>query len=125
MSEVTSLQAHELGATELVHLRANVCNTTATAVGPVVTPKFTLSAPYPNPIQAGATVDFSLDRDETVSIHVYDVSGRRVRTLLESAIRGSGPGSVTFATDGLASGVYFITLRTPARSVSRKLTLVK
>jgi hypothetical protein len=108
-------------------MRMNVCNPNATPVagGPSAAPRFGLAAPYPNPVAGVTTVDFSLDRDETVTIGVYDVRGRRVALLMENAPRAAGPGSVSFDAKGLRSGVYFVKMQTPTRSVSRKLAIVR
>jgi hypothetical protein len=35
-----------------------------------------------------------------------------------------GPGQVSFEAGNLASGVYFVKLATPSRSVTRKITIV-
>jgi hypothetical protein len=72
-----------------------------------------------------ATIDFSLDRDEPVSIHVYDVAGRRVATIMEGQRRVAGPGSVNFDAKGLASGVYFLKMQTPSKYLTRKITVLK
>ncbi len=107
-------------------MRMNGCDAALTSVGgPTSTPAFALAAPYPNPVGGVATVDFKLDRDEVVSIDVYDVAGRRVASLLESSLRSRGPGSVTLDASGLVSGVYFVKMTTPTRSVSRKITIVR
>jgi hypothetical protein len=111
----------------LPQMRVNVCNMTATPVlnRPGNVPKFTLAAPYPNPVAGVATIDFSLDRDELVSIHVYDVAGRRVATIMEGQRRVAGPGSVNFDAKGLASGVYFLKMQTPSKYLTRKITVLK
>lgn len=94
-------------------------------VGPHATPAFRLDLPVPHPIHARATIGFHVDRDETVSIAVYDVQGRRVRTLVERGTRASGAGTVELDASRLASGVYFLKMQTPTRTVSRKITIVK
>ena len=67
----------------------------------------------------------SRDRAGTVEIVVYDVAGRRVATILESTWQPAGPGKVTLNTTGLPAGVYFIKMRMPAQSVSRKITVLR
>jgi hypothetical protein len=119
-------QGGNAAANELVHMRMNGCDALLTPVrGPALTPSFALAAPYPNPVSGTATVGFSLDRDEVVTIGLYDVAGRRVRTLLASSSRASGPGSMRFDARDLAAGVYFVKMTTPTRSVSRKITIVR
>jgi hypothetical protein len=83
------------------------------------------SAPYPNPTGRQSIIDYSLDRAGTVEIIVYDVAGRRVATALERTWKPAGPGKVTLNTAGLPAGVYFVQMRMPAQSVSRKITVVR
>jgi hypothetical protein len=119
-------QGGNAGATPLPEMRMNACDAALTPVDDRTTPPpFTLAAPYPNPVTGVATIDFSVDSDETVSIAVYDVAGRRVALLLDRARRTAGAGAVDFDANGLPSGVYFVKMQTPTRSVSRKITVVK
>lgn len=62
----------------------------------------------PNPLREKAAFGFSLPRDGTVSIHLYDIRGRRVHTLLEAAPLSAGPHAVTLdrRAAGLGAGLY-------------------
>jgi hypothetical protein len=40
-------------------------------------------------------------------------------------MRPAGTGSVVLDASGLASGVYFVRMQTPLRTLSRKITIVK
>ena len=53
------------------------------------------------------------------------VKGERVATLLENATRAAGPGSVQLDARALPSGVYFVEMESRARSVARKITILK
>ena len=44
----------------------------------------------PNPLHDRGTLGFSLPKDETVSIHLYDIRGRRVQTLVDGALMSAG-----------------------------------
>jgi glucose/arabinose dehydrogenase len=79
-------------------------------------PPFVLGANYPNPFRGTTTIPFNLTEATRVEIAVYDLLGRRVRTLLD---RSLPPGPHTAAWDGtdtagtpLPDGVYFYRLRT-------------
>jgi subtilisin family serine protease len=96
-----------------------------TPVGPGGTPAFTLSTPYPSPVTGSATIDFSTGQPGRVSISVYDVTGRRIATLLDVGHRAAGPGSVTFDARTLPSGVYFVKMQTTSKTLSKKITIVK
>lgn len=113
--------------TTLLQMRVNMCPSTVVGVEdrPAATPRFTLAAPYPNPASSSATLRFSLDREEPVSVAVYDVAGRRVATLVDHRRYPAGPAELHLDTRGLVSGVYFVRLQTPARSLSRRMVLVR
>jgi len=99
--------------------------TAPTGVVPAATPPFALSLPTPHPIRTRSTIGYRLDHTERVSIRVYDVMGRRVATLLETAARAAGPGSVQLDARALPSGVYFVKMESRTQSVTRKITILK
>jgi len=104
------------------------CDRVATGISdskPDRVPEFFLGAPYPNPTSASMELQFGLDSEGPVTIAVYDVSGRRVETLLASELRSPGPGRLKFDSSSIPSGVYFVKMTTNRKSVSRKITIVK
>ncbi len=114
------------GDMHLVELRTHACDAELTAVmDPVHPPKFHIGTPYPNPTGTTSTIEYCLDQAGPVTIAVYDVAGRRVRTLLSNGYRLQGPGRLEFDTSSLAAGVYFVQIKTPAKSLSRKVTIVR
>jgi len=79
----------------------------------------------PNPFTASTTIEYSLDREAPVSLRVYDINGRWVRSLDEGA---QSAGVHTLAWDGrddqgadLGMGVYFVRVDTGHGSGVRKL----
>jgi hypothetical protein len=88
-----------------------------------------LYASVPNPGPPGATLRFDLPVRGLVDLSIFDVRGRRVRTLLHG-VREAGRHAV--AWDGRADagtpgppGVYFYRLTTDRASLSRKLILIR
>ncbi len=88
---------------------------------------------YPNPLGAGGTtIQFSVPSCQLpVSLKVYDLSGRAVRTLFESAT-GDGLPLTTVAWDGkdsigqdVPSGVYFYRLTAGNLESARKLMVLR
>lgn len=84
---------------------------------------------YPNPFNPSTKIQFALERDAQVSLRVFDVQGRTVRTLIESYLT-SGPRLVSW--DGqddrgrpLSSGTYFLRLEGGGAYVTRTVNLVK
>jgi len=72
-------------------------------------PGFTLSQNFPNPIRQAAAIPFHLGAAGHVSLVLYDVTGRRVRSLVDGP-REAGSHAVSFNAKGIPNGVYFIRL---------------
>ena len=84
---------------------------------------------YPNPFNPVTRIQFVLDRDTQVSLRVFDVQGRAVRTLLNSYVSA---GAKVIGWDGkddggrsLASGTYFLRLEGGGTYLTRTVNLVK
>jgi len=101
--------------------------TRVTDAGPPLRPR--LGANYPNPFNPQTVLPLALARAQTVDLAVYDVAGRRVRTLLSGPL-AAGDHEVRWdgrddAARELPSGTYFARLRTRAGPEIRPLTLVR
>ena len=113
-------------ATECAQYRVYSCPTEPlTAAGPLATPKFRLLDAFPNPFSGTATLGFELDEAASVSVQVFDVAGRKVADVVRSKSLPAGPGQLSIDAGQLASGVYFVKLSTPSKSVTRKITIVR
>jgi hypothetical protein len=84
---------------------------------------------YPNPFNPSTSIEFSLPARERVSLKVFDVSGRLVRTLVDGPL---SDGIHRYTWDGhnergasVASGVYFYVLRSESIRQSRKAVLLR
>ncbi|MCZ6766894.1 MAG: T9SS type A sorting domain-containing protein, partial [bacterium] len=91
--------------------------------------RFALHQNYPNPLNPRTTLSFYLPVKQWVTLALYDVAGRTVRTLVA---RNMAAGSHTLEWDSLdddggrvASGVYFYRLTAGKRTLSRKLVVLK
>jgi len=92
-----------------------------------------LSQNYPNPFNPSTTISFDLSVDmginQPVNLTVYDIRGRRVRTLIDSDLE---PGSYKIHWDGrnnrgvaVSSGIYLYTLKTGSQTFTRKMIITK
>jgi len=82
-----------------------------------------LSLPHGNPATGPVRLALELHAPGTVTVTVHDVKGRRVATLLDGEFV-SGSRGLTWATSGVASGVYFIRACSGAHTaVTRSLVL--
>jgi hypothetical protein len=94
--------------------------------------KYALYQNFPNPCQGQTHIRFQVPRPTRVSLKLYDVSGRLVRTLLETKAQGLEPGAYELIWDGkddrgieLPSGVYFYRLKAGDFQASKKLVLIR
>lgn len=100
-----------------------------TATPTTSAPAFGIVAVEPNPVLSGAAVEFVTARRGPVWLAVVDAKGRRLATLLESAMMDPGPHRVLWSGSAggsmpLPPGVYWLELRAPPRrSVSRIVKL--
>ncbi len=90
---------------------------------------FALDQNYPNPFNPSTVIDFTLPHRAEVSIDILNVTGQRVRTLLDRSF-AAGTHSVTWdGTDAsgrrVASGTYFYRLTVEDRTSARKMLLLK
>ena len=67
---------------------------------------YALSQNYPNPFNPTTVINYQIPNDGHVTLKVYDVLGREVKTLVDEA-RTAGSYTVQFNGASLASGVYF------------------
>ncbi len=85
---------------------------------------------FPNPFNPRTTITFDLPRGETVTLGVFDVAGREVRSLVADV--HCGPGRHEVVWDGkddaggrVASGTYFCRIDAGGISETSKVVLVK
>jgi len=85
---------------------------------------FRLFQNYPNPFNPTTTVRYEVPVSSEVALEVYDILGRRVRTLVNRKIT-AGIYEQTLDASNLASGVYFIQLRAGSFTQVRTAVLLK
>jgi PKD repeat protein len=79
---------------------------------------------FPNPFNPRTTIAFTLASEAHVTLDVFDVSGRRVASLMNET-QGAGQHTVDFDASALASGVYFYRLTAGGVVQQRKMILLK
>ncbi len=88
------------------------------------TSSYSLSQNFPNPFNPNTVIRYQLPVVSNVSIRVYDVQGREVRTLVNERMQ-AGTYEVDFDGKGLNSGVYFYRMVTRNFSETKKMLLIK
>jgi hypothetical protein len=85
---------------------------------------FKLRGNYPNPFNPLTNIDYEVRERAHVTIAVYDVYGRHVRTLV-NAEREPGVYQVKFDATGLASSEYFYQMKAGSYSETRRMMVLK
>jgi hypothetical protein len=85
---------------------------------------YQLSQNYPNPFNPTTQISYSVKDRGLVSLKVYDMMGREVRTLVES-VQPLGYYAVRFDMRGLSSGVYLYRLSINGFSDVKKMVVMK
>jgi hypothetical protein len=89
--------------------------------------RLTLSAPYPNPAHGALSLAYTLAGPERVTVAVYDIAGRVVRTLMQGDV-AAGPHTARWdgrAADGTAAaaGVYVVRLSARGAEAAQRVVL--
>jgi hypothetical protein len=79
---------------------------------------------YPNPFNPSTSIKFSLTNDQFVSLKVFDLMGREVRSLV-SRFYKAGTYTINFDAKDLSSGIYYYQLKAGSNMQTRKMTLLK
>ena len=86
--------------------------------------RFVLDQAYPNPFNPTTTLSFALPEGRHARLEIYDVSGRKVDTLLDEDLP-AGRHRVVWQAGAAASGVYFARLQAGGDQAVTRLVLLK
>ncbi len=86
--------------------------------------EYVLNQNYPNPFNPNTIISFSLPKNEFVTLKVYDVLGREVKTLVNNE-RNAGNYEINFSAENLSSGIYFYQLQAGKFTSIKKMILLK
>ena len=86
--------------------------------------EYTLNQNYPNPFNPSTVIKYTLKKQSTVRISVYDIKGGLVEELLNEN-KNKGTYEIRFEASGLSSGTYFYRLDTEEFSEVKKMILIK
>jgi hypothetical protein len=98
-------------------------------VGGVTPDRFALYQNYPNPFNPTTQIRYDLPQSEFVSISIYDVIGRNIKSLINT-VQEAGYRSITWnATNDLgqpvSAGIYIYTIQAGEFRQTRKMVLLK
>jgi len=99
--------------------------------GAIVT-SLELTQNYPNPFNPSTTINYNVDASGMVSLKVYDIMGRLVRTLVEGHRSSGNLAGYNVVWDGkdndgqqVSAGLYLYTLRSNGKTDHAKMVLMK
>ena len=109
--------------------RPNVCfhvivPTNINPNGSSIPTVYSLSQNYPNPFNPVTKINFALPKQGFVTLKIYDVLGREIRSLVNE-VKSAGNYSVDFNASEYSSGVYFYRLETEGFSDIKRMVLIK
>ena len=90
---------------------------------------FALHQNYPNPFNPTTQIRYDLPEEQNVTISIYDVMGRNIRTLINSN-KQSGYHSIYWDAkndigEGVAAGMYIYTIQAGDFRATKKMVLLK
>lgn len=85
---------------------------------------YCLDANYPNPFNPSTKIRFSIPEKQHVTLKIYDVLGKEVKTLVNEE-RNSGQFIVEFNAGDFSSGIFFYQLKAGNFTQTNKMLLLK
>ena len=79
---------------------------------------------YPNPFWASTVVSFTIERDDSVKVEIFDILGNSRGIILNSLLK-SGEHRITSDFKDLPSGIYILKFSNSDTSITKKITLLK
>ena len=76
---------------------------------------------YPNPIHQTETLEYTLTKNESLTIALYDVNGKLIRNFISNEQRAVGAHKETLNIGELHSGNYFLTISNGEQKMSVKM----
>ena len=85
---------------------------------------------YPNPFRPGTTIQFDIPEESKISLRIFDVNGRLVKTLIDDEVVRAD--SYKYEWNGrndrgqlIGSGIYFYQLNTRRQTLMKKMILLR
>lgn len=85
---------------------------------------FRLYQNYPNPFNSSTNIRFDLPQPATVTLKVFDLTGRVIRTLIDD-LKPAGEHAINFSTNELSSGNYVFNMKSQQFHQSKIMTFIK
>ena len=77
---------------------------------------------YPNPVSTDAWINIFLKKAERVSIQLYDMQGRIMRTFIDQQMK-AGEQNMSFPLNTLARGNYIVQMRSGKERIQKQIVI--
>ncbi|MFA7361859.1 MAG: T9SS type A sorting domain-containing protein [Candidatus Kapaibacterium sp.] len=113
------------GQSQRMYKTTNAGGLTGITNNPNVIPSgYSLSQNYPNPFNPSTKINFALSKQGLVTLRIYDVLGREIRTLVNE-VKNAGRYTVDINASEFSSGVYFYRLQANDFTDIKRMMLIK
>jgi photosystem II stability/assembly factor-like uncharacterized protein len=85
---------------------------------------FTVEQNFPNPFNAGTSINFSLPKESDVEIQIFNSLGQIVKSAAMGKLHAGGH-KYNFSPSSLPSGIYVYRVKSGGESVAKKMILMK
>jgi hypothetical protein len=107
----------------------SACDSTTVETDFKIPEKFLLHPPYPNPFNPSTTLRYDLPEQTTVNIIIYDMLGRRVKTVVKTNQEAGFKSVIWDGTNNqgkpVSAGVYFYQIQAGDFVLTKKMVLLK
>ncbi len=87
--------------------------------------KVAIEGPNPNPVRQNATLDLTVKSGQEVTVQLYDVLGRQVKTIEQDELEAEQTRTLQIGTEELSSGAYFLRVRGDQFQRIKRITVVR
>ncbi len=122
----SGLENLELSQNRINEILSNIIQKKSNILSPLTTnpDNVLLSQNYPNPFNPSTTITFSIPSGSFVTLKVFDITGREIKTLVND-YKQAGSHNVTFDAGNLPSGVYYYELTAGENTSVKTMVLIK
>jgi len=85
---------------------------------------FSIIQNYPNPFNAQTSIKYTLIEQSNVMIHIYDLLGRKIETIMEG-IKSTGEHQAIWQSKDQPSGIYFYRIQAGDYTEAKKMVLLR
>jgi len=93
-------------------------------ISDIIPKKLFLGQNYPNPFNPTTTIKYDVPTLDNINISLYDLQGRKLKTLINSTHR-PGNYEITLRANDLHSGIYIVKIASGDIVQTRKIALIK